>query len=122
MFHVSRAAYCLWAGPSEEVHAIPFVRCSKAWLGTREARHKVDGMVAKLPRTPTSKLKQWGGPLNWSTHTAGLLPPAENNVTPSDNAPQESIDPSAKQRKAHSLRVYRIIQLEWERHWLEWRR
>lgn len=49
MFHVSRTAYCLWAGPLEEVHVIPVVRCSKAWLGTREGRHKVDGMIAKLP-------------------------------------------------------------------------
>ncbi|EAT81871.1 hypothetical protein SNOG_10477 [Parastagonospora nodorum SN15] len=47
------------AGPSEEVHDISVVRSSKAWLMTQEGRHKVDGMVAKLPRTLASKVNHY---------------------------------------------------------------
>jgi hypothetical protein len=119
LFYASRAAYCLWAGPSGEVHIIPVHRCSKAWLTSRAARATLEHMPLKIRKTVTSRVASWVGPFEWTIRTPGVLPLVENSVSPLDAALRYSTTQSATRRKIKRLKVQGMDQLVWEQDWLE---
>jgi hypothetical protein len=116
--YVSRAAYCLWAGPSDEVHVIPVHRCSKTWLASDDARGIIEVMPQKISSAITGRLTSWVGPLDWTIKTPGVLPLVENNVFPLEAALRCPAKKFAKRRRVKRLKVYGMNQLEWEQGWL----